>query len=410
MISLILTILTFLITCLAISLDVTDEKSIKNAAGTLAYGMMGYYTGNITNTDSTIAVLPPPYYWWESGAMWGAMLDYQHYTGDPSYAQVIGQALFSQRGPKNDLMVPLHVKDEGNDDQAFWGFATMSAAEKNFSSTSPDLTWIDLTQNLWNTQVNRWDVSSCGGGLRWQIFDFNKGYNYKNAVSNSAFFQLSARLARFTGNQTYTDWANKSYDWMVQMGLVDPNYRVFDGLDVNNCQSIDHNEWTYNNAIIMYGAAVMYNHTNASPVWVERVKGFLHAATSFFGPPEVFPKVMFEPICEPQSSCNTDQQSFKAYLSRFLWASTLMSPSITEEVTSLLTPSAQGAAKSCSGGSNGMTCGEKWYEGGYDGRYGVGQYMAALEIIQGLLVKRSTAPLRAIDISGIPPLDASFTQ
>lgn len=308
-------------------------------------------------------------------------------------------------------MVPLHVKDEGNDDQAFWGFATMSAAEKNLSSPSSDLTWIDLTQNLWNTQVNRWDESSCGGGLRWQIFDFNKGYDYKNSVSNSAFFQLSARLARFTGNQTYADWANKSYNWIVQSGLVDPDYRVFDGLDSKNCQKIDHKEWTYNNAIIMYGAAVMYNLTNASPVWEERVQGFLHAAmTSFFGPSEDSPKVMFESACELQSSCNTDQHSFKAYLSRFLWASTLMVPSISEKVTTLLTPSAQAAANSCSGGSNGITCGEKWYVGGYDGSYGVGQYMAALEIIQGLLVKKSTPPLRAIDINRLPPPAVSSTQ
>lgn len=41
---------------------------------------MSYYTGNITNTETTVGVLPGPYYWWEAGAMWGAMLDYYHYT------------------------------------------------------------------------------------------------------------------------------------------------------------------------------------------------------------------------------------------------------------------------------------------------------------------------------------------
>ncbi|KHJ31869.1 putative six-hairpin glycosidase [Erysiphe necator] len=392
-----LPIFYFFIACLALNLDVTNDTSIKNAASTIAYSMMKYYTGNVSNTESTIAVLPPPYYWWESGAMWGAMLDYQHYTGDLSYAQVVSQALSSQRGPKNDFMAPLHTKDEGNDDQAFWGFATMSAAEKNFPYPGSGITWIGLTENLWNTQVGRWDISSCGGGLRWQIFDFNKGYDYKNTVSNAAFFQLSARLARFTGNQTYADWANKSYDWMVQMKLIDPEYRVFDGIDSNQCHDINQLEWTYNHAIIIYGAAVMQNHTNASPIWVERVQGFLEKTTSFFGP-EVIPKVMFEPICETQSSCNTDQQSFKAYLSRFLWASTIMAPSISEKITHLLTTSAKAAAISCSGGSDGKICGEKWYVDGYDGSNGVGEYMAALEIIQGLLVKKSIAPLRGINI------------
>jgi mannan endo-1,6-alpha-mannosidase len=41
---------------------------------------MSYYTGNITNTETTVGILPGPYYWWEAGAMWGAMLDYYHYT------------------------------------------------------------------------------------------------------------------------------------------------------------------------------------------------------------------------------------------------------------------------------------------------------------------------------------------
>lgn len=103
--------------------------------------------------------------------------------------------------------MPNQQFDEGNDDQAFWGFACMSAAEKNYPAPSGEYSWIQLTENLWNTQVYRWDTSSCGGGLRWQIFPSNKGYDYKNSISNGAFFQLSARLARFTGNQTYLDWA-----------------------------------------------------------------------------------------------------------------------------------------------------------------------------------------------------------
>src|SRR5450432_1966418 len=175
---------------------------------------MKYYTGNVTNTPSTIAVLPGPYYWWEAGAMWGAMLDYYHYTNDSTYNDNTYQALLSQIGPNNDYMVPAHQKDEGNDDQAFWGFATMSAAERDFRPPpSGTPSWLQLTINLWNTQTARWDLTSCGGGLKWQIFTFNNGYNYKNSVSNGAFFQLSARLARYTGNSTYLEWAAKSWDW-----------------------------------------------------------------------------------------------------------------------------------------------------------------------------------------------------
>ena len=77
--------------------------------------MMKYYTGNISDTPSTVGILPGPYYWWEAGAMWGALLDYYHYTGDSTYNNVTTQALLSQVGPDWDYMVPLHQKDEGND-------------------------------------------------------------------------------------------------------------------------------------------------------------------------------------------------------------------------------------------------------------------------------------------------------
>jgi mannan endo-1,6-alpha-mannosidase len=110
------------------------------------------------------------------------MLDYWHLTGDSTYNEITTQALLSQVGPEYDYMVPAHEKDEGNDDQAFWGFATMSAAEKDYPQpTIGPYSWLRLTENLWNTQVRRWDTATCGGGLKWQIFTFNNGYDYKNS-------------------------------------------------------------------------------------------------------------------------------------------------------------------------------------------------------------------------------------
>lgn len=51
----------------AITLDLRSPSSIKEAASTLAYDMMSYYTGN--NTGDVPGNLPDPYYWWEAGAM-----------------------------------------------------------------------------------------------------------------------------------------------------------------------------------------------------------------------------------------------------------------------------------------------------------------------------------------------------
>ncbi|KAH8775716.1 glycoside hydrolase family 76 protein [Hyaloscypha sp. PMI_1271] len=383
-----------------ISLNVSDKASIKHAASTIAHGLMTYYTGNITNTETTIGVLPSPYYWWEAGAMWGTMLDYYHYTSDSSYNNVTTQALLSQVGPLYDYMVPWHQKDEGNDDQAFWGFATMSAAEKDLPQpTVGNYSWVQLTENLWNTQVRRWDTSTCNGGLKWQIFPFNNGYNYKNSVSNGAFFQLSARLARFTGNQTYIEWANRIYDWMDNVGLIDPGYHIFDGADeLKNCSDQNLIIWTYNAGIALYGAAVLYNYTNGSALWAERTEGFLSATANFFTPYDNASNIMYEPACETVNTCNNDQFSFKGYLSRFMWDTTVLAPFTRNAVTALLTPSARAAAIACSGGAQNTTCGQKWYVGGYDGKFGVGQQMSALETIQGLLIGGS-APAESAGLS-----------
>lgn len=136
---------------------------------------------------------------------------------------------------------------QGNDDQAFWCLATMSAAEYGFPEPEgAPATYLEVSKNCFNNIVSRWDESSCGGGLKWQIYPENAyGYNYKNSISNGATFALGARLARFTGNQTYADWAEKIYDWEKKVGLIGDSFEVFDGTDdKTNCKEVaDKTEW-----------------------------------------------------------------------------------------------------------------------------------------------------------------------
>ena len=77
-------------------------ESIKRAAGKIAFGLMKYYTGN--QTYGTVGLLPAPYYWWEAGAVWGAMIDYWHYTNDSTYNSIVSQALLSQASSTRDFM------------------------------------------------------------------------------------------------------------------------------------------------------------------------------------------------------------------------------------------------------------------------------------------------------------------
>ena len=136
----------------------------------------------------------------------------------------------------------------------------MTAAEHGLpKSDSPS--WLDLAKNVFERQAARWDTETCKGGLRWQILSFNSGYDYKNSASIGIFFQLAARLGAFTGNQTYIDWAAKSYEWTKSIGLVSDESDVFDGVYIReDCSGINRVRWTYTAATFVYGSAVLYNH------------------------------------------------------------------------------------------------------------------------------------------------------
>lgn len=247
-------------------LTVTLPASITSAASKIAFNMMKYYTGN--NTGDTPGNLPPPYYWWECGAMFGTLIDYWYYTNDTTYNAVVTQGMLHQAGPNADFQPVNQTKALGNDDQGFWGMAAMSAAEARFPDppkTSPQ--WVALAQAVFNTQAERWDMTTCGGGLRWQIFQFNNGFDYKNSIANGCFFNIATRLAAYTGNATYAVWAIKTWDWMRSVDLIDNNYNVFDGSDdKGNCTEHDTKQWSYNAGIFLLGAAVMYDYVSISSV------------------------------------------------------------------------------------------------------------------------------------------------
>jgi len=105
--------------------------------------------------------------------------------------------------------------------------------------------------------------------------------------------------------------------------------------------------------------------------------------------------IMIEEACETQNppTCDTDMLSFKAFLARWMAAATKMAPFLYDEVHTALVKSATAAALQCCGGTNGRMCGLKWTDGAvWDGTSGVGQQMAALEVIISTQIAHTQAP------------------
>ena len=375
----------------AISLDLNSQDSIKAATSTIAYDMMSYYKGN--ESGQTPGLLPGPcasnlcYYWWEAGAMFGSLINYWQYTGDSSYNDVVSQALLFQVGPDKNYNPPNQSSDMGVDDQLFWAFSALDAAEANFPNPPEGQpSWLALAQAVYNFQADLWDTATCGGGLRWQVYPYLAGYNLKNAVSNAGNFQLAARLARYTGNETYANWANMLWDWMDGSQLLDVAtvngvqcMYVWDSTDANNnCSDADHDVWTYNYGALLMGAATMYNLTGGNSTWETRVTQILNGACLVFFPTAApyqatGGNVMVEIECEPKSICSSDQSSFKAYLTRWMAVTSVLAPFTQGQILPRLKASATGAAGQCDGGTNGRMCGRQWWTTTWDGSQGVGQ-------------------------------------
>lgn len=377
--------------CLGLDLQLNDKKSTDEALSLIADGVMNYYKGT-SEKGQTVGMFTTPYYWWEAGAAWGSLLDFWFYTGNDTYNDKIKKGMLGEVGKNKDYLPSSQTATEGNDDQGFWGITVMAAAERNFSNPKKDdPQWLYLAQAVFNTMTTRWPEKkeNCGGGLRWQIYPWNSGYDYKNTVSNGCMFNLAARLARYTGNKTYEDWAEKIWDWVEDVEWVTKDYDLLDGGYIKNqCKPHDKVKWTYNYGLFMSGSAYMYNHTEDTK-WKQRAQGLWKSGSKWL----FKNKVMYESACQPSNKCKNDQRCFKGIFSRFLGLTSQLIPDMADDIMEYLSTSAQAAAKSCSGGEDGHTCGLNWNDQKYDNQFGLGEQMSALEVIQNTRAPQSKAPL-----------------
>jgi mannan endo-1,6-alpha-mannosidase len=97
--------------------------------------------------------------------------------------------------------------------------------------------------------------------LRWQVYQYLTGYDYKNSIANGCFFNIGARLARYTQNDTYAQHAEETFTWIQNVGLMSSDYHVYDGAHIEtNCTDINKVQFSYNSAVWLLGAANMYNY------------------------------------------------------------------------------------------------------------------------------------------------------
>ncbi|KAI0534180.1 glycosyl hydrolase family 76-domain-containing protein [Xylaria digitata] len=365
-----------------LEVDVEDAASVKKAAALVAEDLMSFYKGEITG----LLPGPPPdgdYYPWTGGALWAAMLDYRSHTGDTQYDEKISAGLLWQRGPNDDYLAPNWSISTGNDDQAIWAMAALLAAETGFTeSGGDDPKWLTLAQNVFDeqsTETRRVDNGSCAGGLRWQIFPTNNGYNWVATSANVAYANLGARLSLQDGeNKTQPQLVEDTFDWLETAKFIDSKFNVYDGAQANDCDQINKIQFSYVSAFALEGAAAMYNLTTEEK-WKTLVDGLTKRTIEVFFPDGVATDV----ACEPDR-CNTDATFYKAFLHRSLASTMKLAPHTASLILPALKTSAAAAAKSCTGGDNERMCGLTW-TGSFDNQTGAGSQMSVLSALLSLL-------------------------
>ncbi|KAJ5131792.1 hypothetical protein N7448_005950 [Penicillium atrosanguineum] len=361
-------------------LIISSSASLKSAASEATYGAFKWYYGN--ETGQIPGAFPDK--WWEGSQLFAAALNYWHLSGDTTYNEEVSMGLQWQGGDKGDYMPSNYSSYLGNDDQMFWGLAAMSAAEMKFPDRSSGYSWLSLAQGVFNTQKARWDTTSCGGGLRWQIFVYQAGYTMKNSVSNGGFFQLAARLARYTDDNEYLTWAEKIWDWSVSSPLVNnQTWNVADSTQcADDCANAGNVQWTYNYGAYLMGAAYLYNYTSDSK-WLDATNGLLQKMSTTFFP---HGNIIEDITCEPREICNNNEILFKGLTSQWLAYVALLVPSTADTIWPKLQSSGTAAAASCTGHNN-NTCGVRWYQSKYDGWTGMEEQISVSQVFSANLLK-----------------------
>lgn len=84
------------------------------------------------------------------------------------------------------------------------------------------------------------------------------------ASANACLFDLSARLARYSLNETYADAAVELWDWMTAIDLIEEDsWNVNSGAGFaqsTNCSDVGTIHESFPSLLLTQGAAFMYNY------------------------------------------------------------------------------------------------------------------------------------------------------
>jgi predicted alpha-1,6-mannanase (GH76 family) len=185
--------------------------------------------------------------WWTSANQLETVIDYTRETGDPTYLDDVENTF-----AKNQAGLFDHFGFY--DDDGWWAIAWIKAYDLTHQQK-----YLDMAKTIFRRMAGGWD-DKCGGGIYWASAKAgNEGLKNKNAIPNSLFLQVAAKLHLRTpgdgGFGSFIDWADREWAWFKSTGMLTAKNQVVDGLDgLTSCQATGP-IFTYNDGVLM-GALV----------------------------------------------------------------------------------------------------------------------------------------------------------
>lgn len=234
--------------------------------------------------------------WWQGANALGATIDYTAITNTLTYRNNIFNTYEKPKYP--GFLNPWFYDDDG-----WWALTWIKAYD-----LTGDTRYLDLAKNIFQEMTRGWD-DTCGGGLWWK----KQERQYKNAITSELFMAVAARLHLRTpgdrGAGSYLDWAQRTWNWFQQTGMINGQSLVNDGLD-RNCKNNGQTTWTYNQGVILGALVDLYKSTQDTSFLVQ-AEAIANAAIRTLAPNGI----LREP-CEPD--CGNDGPQFKGIFIRNL--------------------------------------------------------------------------------------------
>ena len=198
--------------------------------------------------------------WWNAANAITAIIDYSRITGSKEYLKIIDNTFeickefeVQMPDPGENWICRNYINDY-YDDEGWWVLAWIEAYEL----TKEDK-YLEMARITFADMATGWD-DVCGGGIYWKKPDIGK-----SAVQNELFMLAALRLHQRVGGETlgksYLEWAEATWEWFLNSGMLNENYLVENGLD-KQCKVSVGRHYTYNQGMILSALAELYSAKN----------------------------------------------------------------------------------------------------------------------------------------------------